>query len=64
MEFFWPDVGRLKIKPIGERAAVLRYFPSGKAIAKGLLTATGRLQEPQAGQECKRTEETRNGPSG
>lgn len=64
MEFFWPDVGRLKVKPIGERAAVLRYFPSEEAIAKGLLTATGRLQEPQEGPECKRAGEEENGPPG
>ncbi len=64
MEFFWPGVGRLKVKPIGERAAVLRYFPSEEAIAKGLLTAIGRLQEPQGGQECKRTGEEENEPSG
>lgn len=64
MEFFWPDVGRLKVKPIGERAAVLRYFPSEEAIAKGLLLATGRLQEPQKGPECKWEEEGKSEPPG
>ncbi len=55
MEFFWLDVGRLKVKTIGERLAALRYFPSEEAIARGLLTATERPQKPQDYQEGKRT---------
>lgn len=63
MEFFWPDVGRLKVKTIGERMAALRYFPSEEAIARGLLTATGRLQKPSEDQEGKRTGSDENKPS-
>ncbi len=63
MEFYWPDVGRLKIKSIGERSVILRYFPSEEAIARGLLAATGRLQKPKEGRECKRTGDGENGPS-
>lgn len=63
LEFFWPEVGRLKVKMIGERLAALRYFPSEEAIARGLLTATGRLQEPQDDQEGKRMGKGENKPS-
>ena len=63
LEFFWPEVGRLKVKTIGESLAALRYFPSEEAIAKGLLSATGRLKKPQEDQEGKRTGEGENGPS-
>lgn len=40
LEFRWPDVGTIAVKPLGEWQASLRFFPSERAIAEGLLAAS------------------------
>ena len=40
VDFWWPEVGSLKVIPLGERRVSLRFMPSEKAIAEGLLVAS------------------------
>lgn len=54
VEFCWPDVGTLAVKPFGEWQASLRFFPSEKAIAEGLLTASRRSAKGDGEGEDKR----------
>lgn len=63
VEFWWPDVGSLKVVQLGERKVSLRFMPSEKAIAEGLLAASaaaGRRCEPEEG---KRRPEDETGRS-
>lgn len=57
MKSRWPDVGTLDVKPLGERQVSLRFFPSEKAIAEGLLEASRCSRKGDGDEEGKRAEE-------
>ena len=45
IEYFWKQVGRLKIRIKGNQSATLRFTPSKQAIAEGLARAQGCHKE-------------------
>lgn len=49
MEFSWPGVGTLKVTPLGEKRATLRFFPSTDAIEKAIILPP---RSPQEGRKC------------
>ena len=63
VDFWWPEVGSLKVIPLGERRVSLRFMPSEKAIAEGLLVASEAAGRHDKAGEGKRTQANRKGRS-
>ena len=55
VDFWWPEIGSLKVIPLGERKVSLRFMPSKKAVAEGLLMASEAPQGHDYHGECKRS---------